>query len=319
MWSEIIGHTQTIAMLRTVLLSGKIPHAMLFSGPQGIGKMTVARAVATNLLKSPIDSHPDFTLVALEGNSIKIDQIRNLQRQSSHAPHGAAWQVCILENAERMTREAANSFLKLLEEPPAYMVFILVASTNAPLLPTIVSRCRLFRFLPLPHGVLADALAAKGFVREQADLCARLGEGRLQRAIAFLQAGGLARRDQVITLVEALPTVDMQTLWDVAVDLTKLEAGEAEAWRRFLLFVFRDLLVCCVSRSQNHLLLNIDQAARLDVAAGKWDAEKLQAALIAVRKAERALAANANSRLTYEALLIQLRELAQRNSKILIE
>lgn len=314
MWSEIIGHAQIISMLRTVLSSGKIPHAMLFSGPQGIGKMTVARAVAADLLKSPIDHHPDFTLIALEGNSVKIDQIRNLQRQSSHAPYRAAWQVCILENAERMTREAANSFLKLLEEPPAYMVFILVASTAAPLLPTIVSRCRLFRFLPLPHGALADALAAKGFAREQADLCARLGEGRLQRAIAFLQAGGLDRRDQVITLVEALPALAMQTLWDTAVDLTKLEAGEAEAWRRFLLFVFRDLLVCRVSPGQHHLLFNIDQAARLTVTAGKWQTEKLQAALTAVRKTERALAANANSRLAYEALLIQLKELVQDHS-----
>jgi len=314
MWSEIIGHTQPIAMLRAALSSGKVPHAMLFSGPQGIGKLTVARAVAADLLKAPIDSHPDLTVVSIEGNSIKIDQIRNLKRQASHAPYAAEWQVCILENAERMTREAANSFLKLLEEPPAYMVFILVASTAAPLLPTIVSRCRLFRFLPLPHGVLADALTAKGFDREQADLCARLGEGRLQRALSFLQPGGLTRRDEVMAMVERLPTVDMQFLWDLAVDLTKLEAGEAESWRRFLLFAFRDLLVYCVSRGQKQLLLNIDQTARLAMVAEKWDAGRLQAALTAVRNAERALAANANSRLTYEALLIQLRELVQRQS-----
>ena len=309
MWSEIIGHSNTIAMLRAVLLSGKIPHAMLFSGPQGVGKMTAAKVVAAELLQSPIDRHPDFTVVALEGNSIKIDQIRNLQRQSSRAPHLAEWQVCILENAERMTREAANSFLKLLEEPPSYMVFILVASTAAPLLPTIISRCRLFRFLPLPYDVLAKALTDKGFAPEQADLCARLGEGRLQRALSFLQAGGLVQRDQVITLVESLQTVDMQILWDMAVDLTKLGANEMEMWRRFLLFVFRDLLVCCVSRGQNRLLLNIDQTERLAVIAEKWDAGRLQAALGAVRNTERALAANANNRLAYEALLIKLREL----------
>jgi len=118
----------------------------------------------------------------------------------------------------------------------------------------------------------------------------------------------------VMAMVECLPTVDMQFLWDKAVDLTKLEAGEAESWRRFLLFAFRDLLVYCVSRGQKQLLLNIDQTARLAMVAGKWDAGRLQAALTAVRNAERALAANANSRLTYEALLIQLRELVQRQS-----
>jgi len=311
MWNEIIGHTQIIAMLQATLASGKIPHAMLFSGPAGVGKMTVARVLAAELLKAPIDRHPDFTVVAAEGSSVKIEQIRNLKRQSAHAPHTAEWQVCILENAERMTREAANSFLKLLEEPPGYMVFILVASTAAPLLPTIVSRCRIFRFQLLPQAILADALQQKGFSPDQANLCARLGEGRLQPAIALLQAGGLQRRNQVLDFVGALPTTDMPSLWQQAVEVTKLEAGEAEAWRRFLLVVLRDLLVCCLNCGQQDVLFNMDQAARLSVMAEPWEAKRLMGAMQAIYDLERSLAANANSRLAYEALLIRLKELAQ--------
>ncbi len=311
MWSKIIGHTQNIARLRATLSSGKIPHAMLFSGPQGVGKMTIAKAFAAELLKSQAAAHPDLTVISADGNHIKIDQIREMQRQAFHAPYAGEWQVCILENAERMTQEAANSFLKLLEEPPVYMVFILVASTAAPLLPTIISRCRQFRFYPLSSEVLGSALILRGFAPEQAELCARLGEGRLERALSLLQTGGLEKRDQVMALVESLPTTDMRCLWELAADLAKLETGEAEVWRRFLLFILRDLSVCCVCGNPQKLLFNIDQTARLTGMAEKWETGQLHKALDAVLSAERALTANANSRLTHEALLIQLRKLAQ--------
>jgi DNA polymerase III subunit delta' len=311
MWDDIIGHKDTIVMLRTMLAAKRTPHALLFTGPQGVGKMKVTQAVAAELLQAPLAKSPDYMLIAPEGTNIKIDQIRALQHQALLPPYGGRRRVCILEEAERMTEQAANSLLKLLEEPPAYMVFILVASTAAPLLPTIVSRCRVIRFQSLPHDLLAQALVARGFGVADADLAARLSGGRLGRALSLLVPDGLALRDRALALVEDLPGAAMGAVWAAAGELEKLEDSSAAEWRRLLMYLVRDLLVSRVSSGQHRLLFNCDQQERLLAMALIWDERRLQAALTAIQGAERALAANANRRLTYEALLIQLRDLAR--------
>ena len=311
MWDDIIGHKDAIAMLQTMLAAEQIPHALLFSGPQGVGKRMVAQVVAAELLKMPIAKSLDYMPVSPEGASIKIHQIRNLQHQVLLPPQAGKWRVCIITEAERMTEQAANSLLKLLEEPPLYLVFILVAATAVPLLPTIVSRCRVFRFQSLPRDLLAQALVAWGCEMGKADLAARLSEGRLGRALAIAQPGGLVLRDQALAVVASLPTAGMGTVWDTAGALDKLEEPEFTEWRRLLTTIFRDLLVIRVSAGLRHLLFNCDQAEQLQTMALRWDEDRLQAALTANVSAERALLANANRRLTYEALLIQLRDLAR--------
>jgi hypothetical protein len=103
----------------------------------------------------------------------------------------------------------------------------------------------------------------------------------------------------------------MQAVWDAAGVLDKLEDPEATEWRRLFIYIFRDLLVSRVNCDRRRLLFNRDQEEHLRTMALSWDEGRLQAALLAIRSAERALAANANRRLTYEALLIHLRDLAR--------
>ena len=161
MWDDILGHEQNKEFLARLLQPGNRPHALLFYGPEGIGKKQLAlRFAKTFLCQKPDEhpcgrcescrlinlaehsfAHPDFILVEQEapGKDLKIEQIKEMSRQAAFAPALSSHKVCVIDAADRMTVEAANSLLKLLEEPPPNWMFILVASRLERLLPTILS------------------------------------------------------------------------------------------------------------------------------------------------------------------------------------
>ena len=150
MWDDILGHEQNKEFLARLLQPGNRPHALLFYGPEGIGKKQLAlRFAKTFLCQKPDEhpcgrcescrlinlaehsfAHPDFILVEQEapGKDLKIEQIKEMSRQAAFAPALSSHKVCVIDAADRMTVEAANSLLKLLEEPPPNWMFILVAS-----------------------------------------------------------------------------------------------------------------------------------------------------------------------------------------------
>ncbi|HNU75334.1 MAG TPA: DNA polymerase III subunit delta', partial [Deltaproteobacteria bacterium] len=167
MWRNIVGHESLIGTLRTFVLTGKLPHALLFAGPAGVGKTMVAREFfkAVNCLDSPGDacdacrscvkmdsgSHPDFIMVGPSDNRtvITIEHIRGVISEVSLKPFEARFRFVVIEPAERMNNPAANALLKTLEEPPGATLIVLVTHNPILLLPTIVSRCQVLRFTPL--------------------------------------------------------------------------------------------------------------------------------------------------------------------------
>lgn len=316
-------------MLRNMLSSGRMPHALLFVGPTGIGKMLVARTLAAAILcgggrAEPCGecpscrlvaqgTHPDLIELAADGASLKIDQIRALQHEAALAPYYGSGRVFLVEEAERLTVQAANSLLKILEEPPAGSVFILTAASQHAMLPTVVSRCRVFTFRPLAPEALARLLAARGTDGARAAMAARLSGGRVGEALALLAEGGLALRDAALAVVAGLPAGGASLVWTQGAALDKLSASELTAFLRHLSQVLRDLLVIVSGREE--LALNSDAAGELRRAAAAWDARRLDEALRAVRDAGRALEGNANTRLTMEAMLIHLLEAAREGTR----
>ena len=190
-------------------------HAWLLTGPQGVGKGSFARAAALRLLADaagpPVDgvgldvpaehriarlweagSHPDVMLLERlyrdktkdYARSITVDQVRGLSRLFATAPSFSPWRVVIVDAADDMERSGANALLKLLEEPPANSLFLLVSHAPARLLPTIRSRCRVLRFGALAESDMAAALrqaVPEAGDREIEDLVA-IGEGSPGRA-----------------------------------------------------------------------------------------------------------------------------------------
>jgi len=325
-WTDIVGHVDQIKMLRYMESHRRIPHAVLLSGAKGIGKSMVASMLGAALLCMATESrpcgscqscrqmnqenHPDLLSIIPDGTNIKIEQIRKLQHEVALAPYVSGRRVCIINEAELMTVQASNSLLKVLEEPIGDLVFILISANKQMLLPTIISRCMTIGFQPLTDAVLTQALVDKSFLPEQADIAARLSRGRMGTALSLLEPEGLALRNQAANMMQGLLEGKMRQVWDTAAIFEKMERKEILQLLGYFTYLMRDTLMIVTGQGDN-LLFNIDLAKWLGECSDRWSEEGLLQGIKAVETAGRALNANANARLTGEALLIKIYDLVR--------
>jgi len=179
------GQPRAEALLGTALRDPA--HAYLLHGPPGTGKRDAAWAFAALLLAADErrlapGSHPDFALIEPEGEALLVDQVHELAAALRYRPQEAARRVGIVDEADRLNRDAANAFLKTLEEPPGDVVLILIADDLARVLPTVRSRCQSVPFPPLPAAAIAERLAAEGADPALAHAIGRRARGDLDLA-----------------------------------------------------------------------------------------------------------------------------------------
>lgn len=189
----MIGHTSQIERLKKIAESGQLANAYLFTGLDGIGKKLVAKQFAASLLNTSFgrlenNSHPDFFMVSVdpEKKDITIDQMREMQgKLQMHAMEGK-YKIVIIDEAERMNQAAANSALKILEEPPQATHFFLITSRPHLLLPTIVSRCQKVLFSPPPLNETTELIKNKvGCDAATAKILAGVSCGSIGLAVNF--------------------------------------------------------------------------------------------------------------------------------------
>ena len=165
-------------LLARALASGRIAHAYAFIGPEGSGRKATALAFAAALLGDDRPTHPDLRVIAPtppEGNprgprAIRIADIRALERAAALRPVRGPLKIFIIEDADRMTGESPQAFLKTLEEPPARTIIILILTRARAVPATVLSRCQRVRFQPRPgEAALADRDTVRGMVREAAE------------------------------------------------------------------------------------------------------------------------------------------------------
>src|SRR5919202_3740081 len=209
-------HPHAAAVLGAAL-AGEPAHAYLLHGPAGTGKRAAARDFAAALLGRGADdpgsartrvqhgSHPDLTWVAPSGahEMLRRDVDEAVVSAAARTPFEARWRVFVLERADTMNDEAANSLLKTLEEPPSYVVLLLLTDRPTQVLPTIASRCQPVRFDPLGVEELAGRLQGRGIAPETALACARLSLGDGERALALALGDGPALRAAAEALARA--------------------------------------------------------------------------------------------------------------------
>jgi len=325
---NIVGHDWAVRQLQVALDHGETPQALLITGPENVGKMTLARIVSSVLLcKGPADgrpcgvclacrkfasgNHPDFMLVEPEeqGGNLKIDQIRAVERFLALTPNESAHKIALISAFERATIGAANALLKTLEEPPAYAHLILLAQDADLLLPTIVSRSQQIALRPLSRATVEEALRTQWNIpEEQAGHLARISGGRMGWAIrAATEAEYQQRMDNALSLLLDLLKQDLPARFDVVQTLTRDAGVRLDETLAYWLTGWRDVVLIQTGNEQrvthqryHDALTQIAQHISLTDAINT---------LKALEACQDALQRNANAQLWMENLLLNLPDL----------
>jgi DNA polymerase-3 subunit delta' len=314
-FDSVVGHDRIKRLLARALTSGRLPPALLFSGPEGIGKKRLALVLGRALLceregKGPCDAcgacrrglrgmHPDLILLEPATAVIKVDQVRELVDQISGLPFEGRARTVIIDNAHLLTEEAANALLKSLEEPPPTSHAALITASPQALLPTIRSRCQELRMGPLPLSLLEDRLAEQ-LPREEARLRAALSGGSLGAALAFESDGYRSLREELLGLLERLPNGGVTERLLAAERLADVEDhGLALTALRGLL---RDVAALRVGAAAEGLL-NQDVGRRLVAIAAGPLGERAAGLASFAGEIRAALAENANHLLSMDILM----------------
>src|SRR5512136_2213777 len=316
----VIGHEWAVRNLDRAVADDRPAHAYLISGTPQIGKTTLAQSLALALNCRSSNSarpcgqcrscqlitagkHPDVQLIEPDGARVKIDQVRALQHDLSLRPVEGRYRVAIFDQFEVATTEAQNALLKTLEEPPDYVVLIVLASDPELLLPTIVSRCQQVPLRPLTIAQVREALIKQWHVEaNQANLLAHLSGGRLGWAVSAVSDSSIMpARAKYLDDLQTLLKADRVARFAYAEDLTKksdLARNAIDLWRTW----WRDVLLACGGSSAE--LVNIDRAAQIQALAQRVDLNQAQAAAEACGRALWQMDKNVTPRLVVEVLLL---------------
>lgn len=336
-FSQILGQDRAVKTLKMAMAKNKIPHAYLFCGTSGVGKTTAAIALTQALnCKDRVNEEGcgicpscrqvetgnfvDFNCLEPEGNYIKIGKVRELTRSFGFKPVSGKYRVSVIREADKMTEESANAFLKTLEEPPEGNVMILNVADPLDLLPTIVSRCRKVVFKPIAVDIISQRLMAADVIDEkQALLIAKLSEGSIGRAVKMKESGFIEKREEFLSIIIELNSLKDDQALGVAVEIAKKfkkksaskneEAGILDllsVWKGW----FRDLMVIKIDADESNLI-NIDFSHKLKDISKKFNVENLIKSFSILDKAQRDILRNRNLELLMENTVLSLRKFSK--------
>lgn len=318
-YEQIIGHQRQKDILRRAVATGRLAHAYLFIGPEGIGKRLMALALVRTIFcdnnngcgdctpcrKVDHNNHPDLHLFEPDGQQIKIEQVRELQRQLSLRPLEAEKKVCLIDQGERMNPSAANALLKTLEEPTENSLIILLSSRPETLLPTVKSRCQQLPFSRLPQEKIEESLLNhRNLAPESAHILAALAEGSFLRALGRDQDFYLERRKQILKNVTALSSASVIPRLELAKTLADDKEMLSDVFEILQAF-YRDLLMFRLGRPEKKLV-NIDLMEKIRRVSGREDTPSLLRKLTAIQAGRKNLDRNVNAQLNFEVLLLEL-------------
>ena len=318
---QVVGHDWAVAVMRRSLAKDRVAHAYLLSGPSQVGKTRFALSLARALNCTEPDppcghclscrkiekgNHPDVRLVVGEGagESIKIEQVRAMGREAALAPYEGRYRILVLRHADRASVEAANSLLKILEEPPPHFVLILTAQQVEALPSTVVSRCQRLDLRPAASDQIESALLQRGVARDKAQLLARLAGGRVGWAFAASQDGAImSQRQKDLDLLSELMSADRVRRFDFAFSTSR---DRPAIQRRLVTWAswWRDLLLL---HSVGEVgVVNIDRIDELHAVAERTTLSEALSGIQAIEAAAVQVEANVNARLALEGLLLRL-------------
>jgi DNA polymerase-3 subunit delta' len=317
-FDNIKGQDRAIEYLKAAIANGRVGHAYIFFGPQGVGK----RLSATNFAKAlncagssrdlpcdecisckKIDSlnHPDFVVLSPEKDSasIKIDAVRELARDISLKPYEARKKVYVIDDAALMKHEAQNALLKTLEEPVTDSVLMLVTSDISRLFSTIRSRAQEVRFFPLTADEVKEALVgAYGVEKTRACILAHISGGTLGGALKYNNEELFEKRSRIID------AIDRKTLFEW--DFEGVSRTELKMYLDIILTWYRDILVAKTGSMPAGGFVNIDKKDAILRQAREIECGRIDDIIKEVISTASFLDRNANPKLAMSVLGLNL-------------
>lgn len=322
-FADIIGHQKPLGLLRSALAQGRLHHAYLFTGPEGVGKHLIALALAKAIhcgdsgedfcgrcaVCARIDNgnQPDVRVVEIlaEKKEISIQQVREIEKGLNFRSFSGKRKIAIIDPATAMNLPAQNALLKTLEEPPEDSLLILIAANAGALLPTLRSRCLRLPFGPLPRAEIAAFLAAReGISQGEAQLIAAMSMGSLAAAVALHKEELAEKRRAWREMLLSLRAGDHRA----AIAAAEKLAGDREEALEFLRWIevwYRDLLVYAAAENAADLI-NLDLLPEIERLCASNRLEHILFAYAESAGAAARIQRNLNRRMVLEKLFFNL-------------
>ncbi len=334
----IIGHSWAIESLRSSIVEKRIAHAYLISGTAQLGKALLALRIAQalNCNQAQADpclecrscrriergNHPDVRIAgmatqtaglkpeeALRQRDLRIDTIREWQRDITLRPYEGQQRVFILHDAERLNDASSNAMLKTLEEPPPYATLILVANTAGDLLPTIVSRCRPLKLRLVPRAEISQALQERyNLSSSDAHMLAAWSAGRPGWAIHMVQSPeALEERQTQLDSLAALTELPLSQSFRWAEEQAKqFRSDQREVYALLELWQswWRDVLMLAAGCEQ--AIVFVDRRSELEHYARRYPLADIHACVQRIGAASQRMRENLNPQLALEHVLLHM-------------
>jgi len=319
----VFGHHWAVEHLQKALANGRVRHAYLIVGTEGIGRETLAKAFAMALNCTHSDeanrpcgecrsckligagSHADMLYSELDPSTgaLRIEEIRGVMQKLALKPYEARYRIAIFRDFDHARGQAQDALLKTLEEPPPHALLFLIAPSTESLLPTITSRSQVIQLRPLPTELVRESLIQhRGAAPEQADLLARLSGGRMGWAIRALEDPTiLEQRAGALNLLEDALRQNRAKRFEMAEDLSKDKLGLyplLELWQTY----WRDVVL--LVEGAGNMPANSDRRESLEALARMIEPGEAFKALQATRTMLNNLSMNLNLRLALEVMFL---------------
>ncbi|KPU43061.1 DNA polymerase III subunit tau [Oxobacter pfennigii] len=322
-FEDIAGQHSAVLSLKNSIEKGRIAHAYLFSGPDGVGKSIAASIFANTLncrekgvnpcghcpscIKAQDKNHPDIIHVKKLGGSISINDIRELQANIQKKPYEKGIKVFIIYEADKMTEEAQNALLKTLEEPPGHAVIILLAEKQHTLLTTIASRCQIFKFSRASQRDVELFLKKQCVDEKEIRYIAALSNGIIGRALEIIQDNrGKKDRDEIIEIIRKLFKND--TFYVLSkVDYFLNNKDNIEYILDVMISWYRDILIYKETKDES-FLINLDKEDIIIDESSKLTSANINKIINSIKDTLKNIKANANFQLSIETMLLNIQE-----------
>lgn len=318
-FQSIIGHQEIKKRLMRLLEKDRMPHAMIFAGPAGIGKTMMACAVASamagRLLFSNIhiDEKTDIPVIADKddayylapnGSMLKVDQFRQLQSQLILQGKAGCKRICIIDHVETMNAEFANRMLKILEEPPAGVYFILITDQAALLLPTIISRCAEILFEPVrDEEMIQGLIQLRGGTPDIYTDAVAWGNGIVKTVLAYLQGHGAQGFKRALDFLHIMTTHACPYAKWLSVSIGYTDEESKEVLHSLGLF-FRDMAVLRSGVESALLRLAPYKQDMINILP-YWTDDSMFAMMKILEEGIEAITRHVNTRLVWDYVCIQ--------------